>query len=264
MEATPTAAPATYSYRQRRQEAVAASGHRLLHPSLAHLRPEHLVPGLRRLVADDSTPQEGRDGGAALAEDHWTEGVELLHQWRDLHRLRLFSDAFSRQLIEEVEHYLNSPAPKTSEIVLEEIGMQECMRGLVDRVLGPLVARLYPDVAAGLNYHHSFIIRNSWWESDDFQLWRYVDEESGEPTSRHVDDSVVTFNICLGVGDFGGCELRFYGHNKSEDYRRDRYFEYEQVPGVGVIHLGSNEHEVLPMTSPGKRYNLIIWLSPRR
>ncbi|ELR19741.1 uncharacterized protein ACA1_200680 [Acanthamoeba castellanii str. Neff] len=102
MEATPTAAPATYSYRQRRQEAVAASGHRLLHPSLAHLR-----------------PVEGRDGGAALAEDHWTEGAELLHQWRDLHRLRLFSDAFSRQLIEEVEHYLNSPAPKTSEIVLE-------------------------------------------------------------------------------------------------------------------------------------------------
>lgn len=35
---------------------------------------------------------------------------------------------------------------------------------------------------------------------------RYVDEESGEPTSRHVDDSVVTFNICLGVGDFGGIE----------------------------------------------------------
>lgn len=33
---------------------------------------------------------------------------------------------------------------------------------------------------------------------------RYVDEESGEPTSRHVDDSVVTFNICLGVGDFEG------------------------------------------------------------
>jgi hypothetical protein len=31
-----------------------------------------------------------------------------------------------------------------------------------------------------------------------------VDEESGEPTSRHVDDSVVTFNICLGVGDFEG------------------------------------------------------------
>jgi hypothetical protein len=37
--------------------------------------------------------------------------------------------------------------------------MQECMRGLVDRVLGPLVARLYPDVAAGLTYHHSFIVR---------------------------------------------------------------------------------------------------------
>jgi hypothetical protein len=89
----------------------------------------------------------------------------------------------SSQLIEEVEHYLNSPAPKTSEIVLEvrpprggcqqpnvaphqltrvphqEIGMQECMQGLVDRVLGPLVARLYPDVAAGLTYHHSFIVR---------------------------------------------------------------------------------------------------------
>jgi hypothetical protein len=72
-------------------------------------------------------------------------------------------------------------------------------------------------------------IRNSWWESDDFQLWRYscgspvtlkvvgticlharlvadryVDEESGEPTSRHVDDSVVTFNFCLGVGHFEG------------------------------------------------------------
>jgi hypothetical protein len=49
MEAIPTAAPATYSYRQRRQEAVAASGHRLLHPSLAHLRP--VVPPPKRTLA---------------------------------------------------------------------------------------------------------------------------------------------------------------------------------------------------------------------
>jgi hypothetical protein len=54
------------------------------------------VPGLRRLVVDGGTTPEGRDCGGALAEDHWTEGAELLHQWRDLHRLRLFSDAFSR------------------------------------------------------------------------------------------------------------------------------------------------------------------------
>jgi hypothetical protein len=76
----------------------------------------------------------------------WAEGVGLQHQWRDLHSLCLFSDTFARcvrqstarlaqprattvtdrlactvhsQLIEEVEHYLQSPAPKTSEIVLE-------------------------------------------------------------------------------------------------------------------------------------------------
>jgi hypothetical protein len=36
-----------------------------------------------------------------------------------------------------------------------------------------------------------------------------------------------------------------------------------QVPGVGTVHLGDNEHEVLAMTSTDTcRYNLIIWLSP--
>lgn len=41
-------------------------------------------------------------------------------------------------------------------------------------------------------------IKNIWGESDDFQLWRYVDDK-GNPTTIHVDDSDVTFNICLGI-----------------------------------------------------------------
>jgi hypothetical protein len=78
-----------------------------------------------------------------------------------------------------------------------------------------------------------------------------------------------------------GCELRFYGNKEGDEYRRDRYFEYQQVacissltrwlvlrsirgtqvPALGVVHRGDNEHEVLPMTSQGHRYNLIMWLS---
>ena len=62
------------------------------------------MPGLRRLVVTGGTAQEGRDCGGALAEDHWTEGAELLHQWRDLHRLRLFSNAFSRYVRPMTRH----------------------------------------------------------------------------------------------------------------------------------------------------------------
>jgi GH24 family phage-related lysozyme (muramidase) len=173
--------------------------------------------------------------------------------------------------------------------------MEACMHELAERVLRPLVEQLlYPDLAGPLTHHHSFIVRlhlprsahacvlelgpmlvtatltlraqikNASWESDSFQLWKYVDEESGEPTSRHVDDSVVTFNMCLGADRFDGnhltrrhtscaiaeltspvstsharthsthartqgCELRFYGDKRDHRYRLDRYFEFPQV-----------------------------------
>jgi hypothetical protein len=104
---------------------------------------EHVTERVRRLMEDDD------DGKLLLC----AEGVGLQHQWRDLHSLCLFSDSFARcvrqstahlaqprrvtlsltaspalhsQLIEEVEHYLQSPAPKTSEIVLEVSNSLAC------------------------------------------------------------------------------------------------------------------------------------------
>jgi len=105
----------------------------------------------------------------------------------------------------------------------------------------------------------------------------------------HVDDSDVTFNICLGVSFQGlshdlhsfhlahiplaGSHLRFYGAKNEEDGKVEveeaeekhggevegKYIEYQQVPGRAVMHLGANRHEVFPIAEGGVRYNLILW-----
>lgn len=232
----------------------------------------------------------------------WKRAAALVHQWRDVHCLRMLSTKFQRWATSSMEVDRRSPLTLTTQaadrggralpgvacaqgqrdrsggrvtvkiiwcafidaLCPQEIGMEGWIRGLLDEVLRPLVAILYPEVeAASLTYHYSFIVRASptpshpiisspwcpspcrseicgrtamtsssggtplliiaqWLWRDSFpwveDIPRYVDEDTGEPTTRHVDDSVITFNMCLGIQHFQG-KLNSRTHVRPDTHR---------------------------------------------
>ena len=72
----------------------------------------------------------------------------------------------------------------------------------------------------------------------------------------HMDDSDVTFNVCLGR-TFTGASLAFCGQFGQADHRRHQT-SYSHVKGSCVVHLGRQRHGANNITS-GERVNLIIW-----
>jgi hypothetical protein len=101
---------------------------------------------------------------------------------------------------------------------------------------------LFPREGAKFDDHHSFIVR---YQSD---------EDLG--LDMHVDDSDVTFNVCLGH-DFTGATLTFCGNLGQPDHRKQSHTYHHEV-GRAVIHLGSRRHGADDIAS-GSRANLIVW-----
>ena len=72
----------------------------------------------------------------------------------------------------------------------------------------------------------------------------------------HVDNSDVTFNVCLGK-EFTGAGLAFCGYMGEPAHRRLSY-TYVHRKGYCVVHLGRRRHGADDIRS-GERMNLIIW-----
>jgi len=88
---------------------------------------------------------------------------------------------------------------------------------LVDIFLTPLALVFFPDCLE-LKSHNSFVIK-------------YTPEENGF-MQTHVDDSDLTFNICLGDGEFTGSELYFVSRTKvGSKYTEKEEFSFQHKPG---------------------------------
>lgn len=135
-------------------------------------------------------------------------------------------------------------------VMLGSLGLD----GLVDDWLGDpgvraLLAERFGDIGgASIDHHHSYLV----------DYGRDGDEDLG----FHVDDSEVTFNLCLGES-FSGAELVMLGR-RCDDHRQTEVLpgetlEIEHVPGSLVIHAGRHRHRVDPILR-GRRRNLIAWL----
>lgn len=74
-------------------------------------------------------------------------------------------------------------------------------------------------------------------------------------SARHVDDSVMTLNVCLGHR-FKGGDLVFYPEDGDP-------VTVKQRPGFALVHAGSLEHRALPITE-GSRTNLVLWCRARK
>lgn len=183
---------------------------------------------------------------------------------------KLFTGAFLRDMREELE-YLSSvgiPMRRPNGMnrygsILDELGFEAMLTGLVDKYIRPLAELFFPDVVGvgDVEEHYAFSVRYAEGEDVDLQ--------------KHRDASVVTLNLCLGVEWEGGA-LRFFGDGPRLGYHLaswvsprereqaatdEKSFEDEVTftPGMVVFHRGQHQHQALELVS-GVRTNLILWL----
>ena len=178
-------------------------------------------------------------------------------------------------------------------LVLNEIGMEPLFDSLQRRVLGRIAATLFPREGAALDRHYSFIVKYEPGvprgvdpqhrppharsiahsialpshvrggqgfaarhapHSMQHTHWHAPGKDLG--LDMHVDNSDVTFNVCLGK-DFTGAGLAFCGYMGEPHHRRISH-TYVHRKGHCVVHLGRRRHGADDIQS-GERLNLIIW-----
>jgi hypothetical protein len=133
-------------------------------------------------------------------------------------------------------------------LMLEDLGLQAALDGLVCDVVRPFAATLYPDLGgATLQEHHGFVVEYE--RGGDIDL------------GFHVDDADVTLNVCLGE-TFSGGDLRLRGlrceQHLQDGWRPEEDVSIAHVPGQALLHAGKHRHEALAIAS-GRRVNLIVW-----
>jgi len=131
--------------------------------------------------------------------------------------------------------------------ILDDFGFIDAMKGLVRILLNPLSKVCYPHIGNTLDGQYGFIV------SYEMDKDRKLD--------FHVDDSEVTLNLCLGKIFEGGAlflgGVRCPLHQQKKPLEGDQ-FNFDHVPGTGLLHLGKHRHSATPITS-GERHNLILW-----
>lgn len=133
-------------------------------------------------------------------------------------------------------------------VSLGVIGFDALLADLTTRWVRPIAAQVLPQFnGATLNSHHGYLVEYAC--------------DKDERLAFHVDDSDVTFNLCLS-DSFEGAELAMLGlrcdlHRDTELLPGERY-EYSHEPGVAVLHAGRHRHRVEQLRS-GVRRNLILW-----
>ena len=133
-------------------------------------------------------------------------------------------------------------------VLLGALGFDALLADLTTRWVRPIAAHVLPQFnGATLNAHHGYLVEYA--------------RDKDERLAFHVDDSDVTFNLCLS-DSFEGAELTMLGrrcdlHRHTELLPGERY-EYRHEPGVAVLHAGRHRHRVETLRS-GARRNLILW-----
>jgi len=186
----------------------------------------------------------------------WSEapdGSQLREEAWEVYSFQCFTKHFLQILNEELSNFYQQAAAHGIEyrrpnsmnnygVILNEIGMKPLLDALQQGVIWPLARALFPQPGFQFDSHHSFIVRYR--SGEDLGL------------DMHVDDSDVTFNVCLG-SVFTGATLSFCGNNGASNHRELSH-TYQHEVGRAVVHLGNRRHGADDIES-GERLNLIIW-----
>ena len=216
----------------------------------ARLRSEWLQPPFAKLL----------EGGSV---DWLLEASEVSP---GIFSLPLFTPAFCALLLSEAAHFEKSDLPRRRPntmnnygLVLGEVGMQGLMTHLLECVVAPASAALFPlevfcgpsAALGGLDHHHSFVVQYR------AKLPGEAVSTGDEGLDMHQDSSETTLNVCLGSGDFTYGGLVFCGRTGDPGFRGHQY-SHQQRPGEALLHLGRHRHGAAKMTH-GERCNLIMW-----
>ena len=188
----------------------------------------------------------------------WTNAVRELHP--GLFALRILRPEACARLLQQIDVARERELERGGQIsipnsmhqhgaLLGELGFESLLVDLRTRWIRPIAAHVLPQFnGATLNAHHGYLVEYA----------RDKDERLG----FHVDDSDITFNLCLSSDSAEGAELTMLGlrcdqHRQTDVLPGERY-EYRHEPGVAVLHAGRHRHRVEELRS-GARRNLILW-----
>ncbi|RVE68884.1 hypothetical protein OJAV_G00096540 [Oryzias javanicus] len=221
--------------------------YRPLHPHVYHLEESYLTPEFKTIVEYCRNIDASKDGLLKFLEEEAAPRV---------YRFPVFERNFCRELVEELDHFEQSPAPKGrpntmnhSGILLNELGFDETfITPLREQYLLPLTSLLYPDCGGScLDSHKAFVVKYDM--NEDLDL------------SYHYDNAEVTLNVSIGK-DFTEGNL-YFGDMRQVPVSEAQITEAEHRITEGLLHRGQHMHGALPI-SHGQRWNLIIWMRASR
>ncbi|XP_055055197.2 2-oxoglutarate and iron-dependent oxygenase domain-containing protein 2 isoform X2 [Misgurnus anguillicaudatus] len=218
-----------------------------LHQHVYNLQESFLAPEFLQMVKYCSSSEATVDGLIKLIQKEAAQRV---------YRFPVFRREFCKDLINELEHFEQSHAPKGRPntmnnygILLNELGFDESfITPLREVYLRPLTALLFSDCGGNcLDSHKAFVVKYAMHEDLDL--------------SYHYDNAEVTLNVSLGK-EFTEGNL-FFGDMRQVPLSETECVEVEHHVTEGLLHRGQHMHGALPISS-GTRWNLIIWMRASR
>ncbi|KAL4636019.1 2-oxoglutarate and iron-dependent oxygenase domain-containing protein 2 isoform X1 [Arapaima gigas] len=237
---------------ERRQQLCVKSAERIayikefykpLHKQVYYLQVSYLAPEFLEIVKYCSSDGATKEG--------LFDYIEPLAAQR-VYRFPVFREEFCRELIEELEHFEQSQAPKGRPntmnnygILLNELGFDEgFFTPLREQFLQPVTRLLFPDCGGHcLDSHKAFVVKYAMLE--DLEL------------SYHYDNAEVTLNVSLGK-EFTEGNL-YFGDMRMVPLSESECVEVEHRVAEGLLHRGQQMHGALCISS-GQRWNLIVWM----
>lgn len=207
---------------------------------------------------DDEQNKEQLQDNMTFPTEDWIQQqidpILLRIETKNVYSFDCFNETFINLLNEEIQNFYvasekyNIPIKRPNSmnnygVVINEIGLRPLITSFQQYYLWPIARILFPLEATHFDYHHSFIVRYQ--SQEDLGL------------DMHIDDSDVTFNVCLGQPGFKGATLQFCGMFGSSKHRKAMH-KYHHEVGRAILHLGNQRHGADNILE-GKRMNLIVW-----
>lgn len=165
---------------------------------------------------------------------------------------------FTVNLVKEHNHNNNKSKNLTNSmhycaVSTNELGMKKFVDSFAKNILENVVNSLFLNkTKIHFDSIHSYIVRYG----------AKHDQELG----LHVDDSIVTMNLCLNDG-FSGSDLILNGTrcpiHLDANNLNDKEICIKHKKGSTILHAGKNRHYVTPIEK-GERYNLIVWCQNKK
>ncbi|KAM8886189.1 2-oxoglutarate and iron-dependent oxygenase domain-containing protein 2 isoform 2-T2 [Spinachia spinachia] len=216
--------------------------YRPLRPHVYHLQESFLAPKFRQIVEYCRSRDVSEEGLRDMLKEEAAARV---------YRFPVFEKSFCEDLVEELEHFEHSSAPKGRPntmnhygILLNELGFDEgFITPLRELYLQPLTSLLYPDCGGRcLDSHKAFVVKYDM--NEDLDL------------SYHYDNAEVTLNVSLGKVFTEG--NLYFGDMRQVPLSETECSEVQHKVTEGLLHRGQHMHGALPISS-GQRWNLIVW-----